>query len=337
MNTKTAAQQDQRPTAVETLAAPSTQGHPVAVKPALRSDGNGVAAIIPRDIEAVYRAAQGIARAGWAPKSYGTDVDKIAIGIMHGMEVGFTPIAALQSIAVINGTPCIWGDGAMALVQASGLAEDIDETSTMDDKGVVVGFTCTIKRRDRKTPIVRTFSLADAAKAGLLGKDSPWKTYPQRMLQMRSRSWALRDGFADVLRGLSIREEVEDYIDLKSQGDGSYAPVAEPAPPRPQRADYAKNPPVQEPAPEAEPLEWPLIDQVGERLALYDSPWAFADGFVEFLGVLIDKIKADPATVRTYIDNNQEGIDVLAGPRGDKGASDLVQRNIKAESEGPKK
>jgi hypothetical protein len=40
------------------------------------------------------------------------------------------------------------------------------------------------------------------------------------MLMMRARSWALRDGFADVLRGLSIREEVEDYA----------TPLAEPLP-----------------------------------------------------------------------------------------------------------
>jgi hypothetical protein len=31
------------------------------------------------------------------------------------------------------------------------------------------------------------------------------------MLQMRARAYALRDGFADVLRGLRIREEVDDY------------------------------------------------------------------------------------------------------------------------------
>ena len=28
---------------------------------------------------------------------------------------------------------------------------------------------------------------------------------------MRARSWALRDGFADVLRGVGIREEAEDF------------------------------------------------------------------------------------------------------------------------------
>jgi hypothetical protein len=41
---------------------------------------------------------------------------------------------------------------------------------------------------------------------------------------MRARSWALRDGFGDVLRGLQIREEVMDYdAELNKQSDGSYS------------------------------------------------------------------------------------------------------------------
>jgi hypothetical protein len=63
---------------------------------------------------------------------------------------------------------------------------------------------------------------------------------------MRARSWALRDGFADVLRGLSIREEVEDY---DTRGTPLAEPVSAlrqphaagrlgPAPRRPRLTDY---------------------------------------------------------------------------------------------------
>jgi hypothetical protein len=34
------------------------------------------------------------------------------------------------------------------------------------------------------------------------------------MMQMRARAFALRDGFADVLKGMAIAEEVQDYVDL---------------------------------------------------------------------------------------------------------------------------
>lgn len=185
--------------------------------------GGAVRAIVPTSIEEAFRMARAIATAGWAPKSYlvnpkrpedGFDDSRIVVGIMHGLELGLTPIAALQSIAVINGTPSIWGDGALAVVQASGLMTDFREEPIKSDNGVVTGYTCTATRRGMETPIVHTFTVTDAQAAGLLDKAGPWQQYRSRMLQMRARAWTLRAGFADVLRGLSFAEEAQDIIDV---------------------------------------------------------------------------------------------------------------------------
>jgi len=83
-----------------------------------------------------------------------------------------------------------------------------------------VGFTCTACRKDKPEPITHTFTIKDADRAGLLkvrpGKEpGVWHHYPQRMLQMRARAWTLRDGFADVLKGLQIREEMEDITEAE--------------------------------------------------------------------------------------------------------------------------
>ena len=205
-----------------TNALAAAQPMQVAPKPQLVS-GGAVRAIVPNSIEETYRMAKAIAAAGWAPRSYardpkkpweGMDESKIVVGIMHGMELGLTPIASLQSIAVINGVPSIWGDGALAIVQASGLMEDFLETPKTDASGKVCGYTCAAKRRGIASPISHTFTLDDAAAAGLLGKDGPWQQYRSRMLQMRARAWTLRAGFADVLRGLSFAEEAQDIIDV---------------------------------------------------------------------------------------------------------------------------
>ena len=59
-----------------------------------------------------------------------------------------------------------------------------------------------------------TFTVGDAIRAGLWKKAGPWTMYPKRMLQMRARSFALRDAFPDVLRGLVATEEVEDYQEV---------------------------------------------------------------------------------------------------------------------------
>lgn len=198
-------------------AAQAAQLAPVASKPQLVA-GGAVRAIVPTSIEETFRMAKAISAAGWAPKSYQNkdgsyDESRIVVGIMHGLELGLTPIAALQSIAVINGTPSIWGDGALAIVQASGLMTDFREEPIKSDKGVVTGYTCTAKRRGMDTPIAHTFTVDDAQAAGLLGKQGPWQQYRARMLQMRARAWTLRAGFADVLRGLSFAEEAQDIID----------------------------------------------------------------------------------------------------------------------------
>lgn len=191
--------------------------------------GGSVGAIIPQDMEQAWRLAGIIAAANMAPKSYNRDQNAIMVGIMHGMEVGFTPMAALQSIAVINGMPSIWGDGMLAVVRASGLLEDFSESLEGDGEGYAA--ICSCRRKGQPTMISRSFSVADAKKAKLWSKAGPWQEYPRRMLQMRARSWALRDGFADVLRGMHSVEEVRDGVTLEREGDGTYRA-------RPTRSDY---------------------------------------------------------------------------------------------------
>ncbi|WP_460452623.1 recombinase family protein, partial [Alsobacter sp. SYSU BS001988] len=68
---------------------------------------------------------------------------------------------------------------------------------------------CQVRRKGERSWLVRSFDTADAIRARVWGKAGPWSEYPKRMLQMRARAFALRDGFPDVLGGLYLREEVE--------------------------------------------------------------------------------------------------------------------------------
>jgi hypothetical protein len=131
------------------------------------------------------------------------------LAIQHGSEVGLSPMQSLQSIAVINGRPCVWGDAAIALVKASPVCEFVWETVEGDGDQMVA--MCQAKRRGYEKATTVTFSVADAKKAGLWGKTGPWQQYPKRMLQLRARGFALRDAFPDVLRGLITAEEAQDY------------------------------------------------------------------------------------------------------------------------------
>jgi hypothetical protein len=139
----------------------------------------------------------------------GTTVPKAMVAIQYGYEVGLTPMQALQNVSVINGKPSVWGDAMPGLVMASGLLEDIHEDfqGTGDDFSAV----CTVKRRGVSSPVTRKFSVKMAKRANLYGKQGPWTQYTSRMLQMRARSFCLRDAFPDVLRGMIAVEEAMDY------------------------------------------------------------------------------------------------------------------------------
>ena len=190
--------------------------------------GMPVRALIPSDFDGAWRIAVAVCAASMAPKDLDTPA-KAMVAIMHGLEVGLPPMMALQSIAVINGRPSIYGDGALGLVRGSGLLEWVEERVEQEADGKPVAI-CTVKRKGEVKPITRTFSQADAELAGLWGKSGPWQTYRKRMLGMRARAWALRDGFADVLKGLSIHEEMEDVEHMK---DVTPRPAATPPEPPP--------------------------------------------------------------------------------------------------------
>lgn len=202
---------------MESVPAQTEQNAPAAKVPVMA--GGKVASFIPTSLEETWRLSTIIASSQMAPKSYNNDPNRIMVGIMAGLELGLTPFTALQSIAVIGNNPSVWGDGALALVEASGLLEYHDET--FDERTNVA--TCTVKRVGKPSEVVRTFSFEDAKKAALLGKQGPWQGYPKRMCQMRARSWALRDTFSDVLKGLGIAEEVQDYTPNTTRSYGGEA------------------------------------------------------------------------------------------------------------------
>ena len=171
---------------------------------ALVATGGRVQGIIPRDIDQVWRIAQMIHKADMAPKDFKT-AEKVAVAILHGAEIGLPPMMALQRIAVINGRPSVWGEAVPGIALATGLVEDWVER--VDGEGDHMVAMCRVKRKGIKTPAEKTFSVADARKAGLWGKAGPWTQYSKRMLTMRARV-AFRDLFADALGGLYIAEEL---------------------------------------------------------------------------------------------------------------------------------
>lgn len=180
--------------------------------------GGRVAGIVPTSIEEVFRLATAIAKSGMAPRDMATP-EKLTVAILHGLEIGIPPMMAINRIAVVNGRPTLWGDAVPALL----LSKGFKIREMMYAEGEDRFAQCTVIRPNGEQ-IVRNFSAKDAVTAGLWGKPGPWKQYPDRMLQMRARGLAARDGAADVLSGIYLAEEMQDVEQPSSPGDLMDAP-----------------------------------------------------------------------------------------------------------------
>jgi len=191
----------------------------------------GIDPFKPKNLTEAMALADMMAKSTIVPKDYIDKPGNCFIAMQWGFELGLPVLQAMQNIAIINGRPTLWGDAVLAIVRSAvdtagnrvleGISESLDE--------VTMTATCSVKRRGSSKPCVRTFSLAEATKAGLIAKGGTWAAYPKRMLQMRARSWALRDEFTDVLRGMPIAEEVLDYVDREKDVTPAPVPTAAPA------------------------------------------------------------------------------------------------------------
>ena len=222
-----------------------------------------------RSWQEIEHFAEKAARSGMVPKDFIGKPDAICIAVQMGSELGLAPMQSLQNIAVVNGRPAIWGDALPGLCRASGMCKSIREWS--DGEGDALTFYCEAVRKDQAQPIVARFSVADAKRAklwqenptvrrksrdgGTYEADSgPWYSYPDRMLQMRARGFALRDAFPDVLKGLLSAEEARD-IPWDDTGLSIVPPVATDAPIRAVAAPTPRAARVYEAAPKSTPPE----------------------------------------------------------------------------------
>jgi hypothetical protein len=155
-------------------------------------------------LEASSKLAAHYCATEMVPKQYQGKPEAGAVAIQWGAEIGMPPLQSLQNIAVINGNPALWGDALVALVKGSGQCE------YLSSKYDAASQTALVKTKRKGEPEEwRTYSMADASKAGLASRDT-YKKHPARMLQARARSHLLRDVYADLLRGIQIREIVEE-------------------------------------------------------------------------------------------------------------------------------
>lgn len=184
------------------------------------------------DLDDLQRVATMYARSGLVPGSYmprdynpenpahfRTLVARVAIAISFGKKFGMDPLTSLKWVYVVNNVPSLWGDAVPGVVrnELRKRGDDYEETRTYSGQGDARAVVVAIKhtRKDGKiTESSETFSMADAKKADLTGKN-PWKASPDRMLLHRARTYALRNLFPDIMMGLAVYEEQDDIAEMQ--------------------------------------------------------------------------------------------------------------------------
>lgn len=186
-----------------------------------------------RDLAQTFAFADMMNRAKMLPKNCSTE--SAAMRIVWGNMLGLNPFLSVQKISDVNGTTTIWGDALVGVCKRSGLLEwdDFEEIPGKED-GTVTGYTYVCQRKGYPNPSRGSFTVADAKKAGLWEKPGTWTQYPKRMLKNRARAFLLRDLFPDILQGLGITEEAQDYdvVDAETVAE----PFEEKAEPKRKRA-----------------------------------------------------------------------------------------------------
>lgn len=241
-STGEAAEPEAPGTAMEVATTP-----PPAVTPAA---GN----ITMASLQVIEAQATMLAGSSIIPRDYqGNAANIIAAGIT-GAAFGWDVMTAMRHGHVIEGKYSLSAEAMVGLVRSAG-HQITGETGA--DGAVATG-----KRRDTGDTLTVTFTMDDAARAQLTGKDN-WRKYPQAMCWARTVSMLCRMLFSDVLLGVVYTPD-----ELGAVTDESGAPLDVPS--------WEPTPTVSERGQRAQASETPA--DPGRLAELYEAMMALPDG-----------------------------------------------------------
>ncbi len=170
-----------------------------------------------------------IAKKAAASRLFGMDEAQTFTLMLIAESEGLHPIQALKRYHVIQGRPAMRADAMLAEFQRQGGTISWGVTTDVE---CCATFTHPVQAPEGQAC---RFSLEDAKRAGLTGKDN-WQKYPSAMLRARVISMGIRMVLPGVVVGIYTPEEVADFDapPPRSLPQIEPQPVAAPPPPKPQ-------------------------------------------------------------------------------------------------------
>lgn len=171
---------------------------------------------VPRTFGEQMHFAEVVSQAkGMLPRAYEGNPANVLVAVQYGASLGIEPMAALQNIDVIQGTPTLSAKAVAALVRAGGHKLWIQEDEA--NKSV----TCTIERCDDKEhPFTATRDMKWAQQMGLTGKDN-YKKQPMTMLMWRAITACANKACPELFLGLGGAYTADELHDM----DATATPV----------------------------------------------------------------------------------------------------------------
>lgn len=144
----------------------------------------------------------GPAATEFVPKGLNNE-GKLAAAVLYSRELGLPPMTGLSSVHVINGRAGISAETMRALIQQAG--HQIRVTEMTDSRCIIKG-----RRRDEDEWVTTSYTMNEADRSGDSKKNPNYRTRPAEMLLARASTRLARMAFADVIKGLTSTEELQD-------------------------------------------------------------------------------------------------------------------------------
>ena len=157
---------------------------------------------------AAVKVAATLAKSNIVPAHFKNRPEDVFAALVLGAELGFSPMAALNSIVMIQGNATLKAQTMLAIARAK--IKDLSVSIKEDNGSVLV----TIKRGEDSYTAV--WNDDKAAAMGLLHKDN-YKKQKATMLRWRALSEALKIMCSDVLMGLNTLEEMQDLEPVRNE------------------------------------------------------------------------------------------------------------------------
>lgn len=188
--------------------------------------------IVPKNNQELLKHVATMREGGMVPTRFKTNFEVYA-AVCYARSLSL-PDVAIRQIAVIHGTPSIFGDLPLSLVQRTGklkhfreyLIDEEYEEIRVSNKNLKAPFfaaVCEIEREGYPREEF-VYTIDDAILAGQI-KDikklagealskyqlTPWYKHVKKMMRYKARILALQSQFADALNGVSIGEDYGAY------------------------------------------------------------------------------------------------------------------------------